>query len=201
MSENDKLETYKKRRNFTKSPEPSGKKEKTSKKNIFVIQKHAATRLHYDFRLAIGGILVSWAIPKGPSLNPQDKRLAIQTDDHPLSYANFEGIIPEGNYGAGTVMVWDIGIYKNIKKKDGKIIPMKTCLKNGHLEFFLEGKKLQGKFALIKMKNREQWLLVKMRDEHADAQKNPLKTQPQSAITGKTMNQIAKDTNNVTKYI
>ncbi|MFC1841645.1 DNA polymerase ligase N-terminal domain-containing protein [Candidatus Dependentiae bacterium] len=189
----DQLETYKKRRNFTKSPEPSGKKEKTKGKNIFVIQKHAATRLHYDFRLEIDGVLASWAIPKGPSLDPKEKRLAIRTDDHPLDYAKFEGVIPEGNYGAGTVMVWDIGTYRNIKEKDGKSIPLEKCLKNGQIEVWLEGKKLKGGYALIKMKREGQWLLIKMKDDFADARRNPVNTQTESALTGKTMNQIAKD--------
>jgi len=197
VSKKDSLKKYQKRRDFTKSPEPSGKKEKPIKKKIFVIQKHDATKLHYDFRLAIEGVLVSWAVPKGPSLNPTEKRLAIPTDDHPLSYAKFEGIIPKGNYGAGTVMVWDTGTYENIKTKDGKIVPMKKCLKNGQIEVFLKGKKLQGGFALVKMKGQEQWLLIKTRDKYASAKKNPVNTQTKSIITDRTMAQIAKDADKI----
>jgi len=193
VTKKNPLTQYKKRRDLKKSGEPKAKVV-TSGKNLFVIQKHAATRLHYDFRVAIDGLLVSWAVPKGPSTDPKQKRLAVRTDDHPKSYAKFEGIIPEGHYGAGTVMVWDIGKYKNIKKKDGKLVPMKQCLKNGQIEIWLEGQKLQGGYALIKMKHRKDlWLLIKMNDEHADARRNPVNTQNKSVLTGRTMNQIKKD--------
>jgi len=188
-----KLSEYKKRRDLKKSGEPIAKVV-PSGKNLFVIQKHDASRLHYDFRIAIDGVLVSWAVPKGPSTDPGEKRLAIRTDDHPMDYAKFEGVIPEGNYGAGTVMVWDIGKYKNIKKKDDTLVPMKQCLKNGQIEIWLEGEKLHGGYALIKMKQREnQWLLIKMKDEYADARKNPVNTQTKSVLSGRTMNQITKE--------
>lgn len=164
------------------------------KKPIFVIQKHDATTLHYDFRIEVDGVLKSWAVPKGPSLNPKDKRLAIMTTDHKMSYAKFEGVIPEGEYGAGTVMVWDNGTYKNIKEKDGKIIPIKKCLKDGSVEIFLYGKKIKGGFALVKMKNSDKnWLLIKMKDEYADARKNILKSEPKSAKTDRTLKEIAKE--------
>lgn len=193
VSKKDPLSKYKKRRNFTKSPEPAGKRKvKPSKKPIFVIQKHDATRLHYDFRIEIDGVLVSWAVPRGPSLNPKEKRLAIRTDDHPIDYAKFEGTIPEGQYGAGTVMVWDIGKYKNIKTKNGRVVSMKQCLKNGQIEIFLEGKKLKGGYALIQMRRKDQWLLIKMKDEHADARKNPVSTQTKSTLTDRTLKQIEK---------
>ncbi len=148
----NKLEVYRKRRNLKVSPEPVGTVKKTrGKKAIFVIQKHAARALHYDVRLEIDGVLVSWAVPKGPSMNPRVKHLAVRTDDHPMEYAKFEGVIPEGSYGAGTVMVWDIGTYKNIKTTDdGELVPMKECLKQGRVEVFLKGKKLEGGYALIK---------------------------------------------------
>jgi len=194
VTKKEALKEYKKKRELSRSPEPSGKvTSKKTDKNIFVIQKHDSSRLHYDLRLEINGVLVSWAVPKGPSLNPKDKRLAIQTDDHPLDYATFEGVIPESNYGAGTVMVWDIGTYKNIKTKGGKLIPIEQCLKNGQIEVWLEGKKLTGGFALIKMQDREnQWLLIKMKDEYASARNNPVNTKTKSALTGRTLYQIKK---------
>lgn len=176
------LKEYKLRRNFAKSPEPAGDGSKsqvcgrklkgdgskTGKKPIFVIQKHQASHLHYDFRLEIDGVLKSWAVPKGPSTDPRDKRLAVVTDDHPMEYAKFEGVIPPGNYGAGTVTIWDKGIYKNIKQKNGEFIPIDQCYKNGQIEVFLYGKKLKGAYALIEFKGREnQWLLIKMNDEFA----------------------------------
>jgi DNA ligase D-like protein (predicted 3'-phosphoesterase) len=173
-----KLKTYAKRRDLKRSKEPAAKVGK-GKSHIFVIQKHDASRLHYDFRLEIDGVLVSWAVPKGPSTNPADKRLAVRTDDHPMGYAKFEGIIPEGEYGGGTVMVWDYGTYKNIKEKDGKIVPMKQCLKNGQIEVWLKGHKLSGGYALVKTKlggKGDNWLLVKMRDDEASARRNPVST-------------------------
>lgn len=190
----DSLKTYKAKRDFAKSPEPTGdqlaKKIKKSKKPIFVIQKHEASRLHYDFRLEIDGVLVSWAIPKGPSPNPKIKRLAVQTEDHPLDYAYFEGIIPEG-YGAGEVMVWDLGTYQNIKD-----ISMKKALKEGRIEVFLEGQKLEGAYALIRTKyqdSKKNWLFFKMKDEYADGRKNPVSTKDYSVLTGRTIKQIKND--------
>ena len=159
----------------------------------FVIQKHAARSLHYDFRLSIGGVLVSWAIPKGPSTSTKVKRLAVRTDDHSIAYAKFEGVIPNGEYGAGTVMVWDKGTYKNIKKKDGKLVPMERCLKNGRIEVFLKGEKLEGGYALIRMVQKGQWLLIKMKDEYARARGNPVRTKTKSVLTGRTMRQITSD--------
>ncbi len=193
------LKTYAKRRNLKKSKEPAAKrpkKRKTSKDLIFVIQKHAASHLHYDFRIEYNRVLKSWAVPKGPSLNPAVKRLAIVTDDHPMSYAKFEGVIPAGNYGAGTVMVWDIGTYQNIKEKDGKPVSMRECFKRGIIEIFLHGTKLMGGFALIRTGREKQWLLIKMRDEYASARKNPVNTQNKSALTDRTMTQIKKDSPN-----
>jgi DNA ligase D-like protein (predicted 3'-phosphoesterase) len=190
------LTTYQEKRNFSKTPEPKGVAKKSKKNSdlpMFVIQKHEASRLHYDLRLEIGDVLVSWAIPKGPSTNPEDKRLAIQTEDHPMDYGDFEGVIPEGNYGAGPVMVWDTGTYQNIKEVDGKLVPMERCLKDGRIEIFLYGQKLQGGYALIRMKSdakKNQWLFIKMKDEHADKRRNPVSTQNKSALTGRTMKQI-----------
>ncbi|MBD3249333.1 DNA ligase [Candidatus Woesearchaeota archaeon] len=183
------LEKYKKKREFSKTPEPEAKKKK-HKNPMFVIQKHDATNLHYDFRLEIEGVLKSWAVPKGPSLDPKEKRLAIETEDHPIDYANFEGTIPEGNYGAGTVMLWDKGTYENIKKEDNKEVPMKKAYSKGHLVFELKGKKLKGGFALTRFRE-DKWLLVKKDDDKADARVNILKKN-KSTKSGKTLKQIEK---------
>lgn len=199
VAKKDLLKTYREKRDLEKTPEPSGrvKRGKKKKKALFVIQKHDASHLHYDFRLEIDGVLVSWAVPKGPSTDPKDKRLAIQTEDHPMAYAHFEGVIPEGNYGAGTVMVWDTGTYENIKHKNNKLVNMTDCLADGQIEIVLQGKKLQGAFALIKTKwhegNKNQWLLMKMKDDYADARRNLLASEPNSALTGRTMAQIAQE--------
>ena len=194
------LKKYKKKRNLNESPEPKpakatqSKKNKNTSKNIFVIQKHDASHLHYDFRLEIDGVLKSWAIPKGPSTDPHDKRLAIETEDHPMEYATFEGVIPEGHYGAGPVIVWDNGTFDNIKEKDGKPIPLPQCYKNGQIEVNLHGKKLQGGYALIRTAtgdDKKKWLCIKMKDEFADARRNPISSEPKSAISGKTIEEIA----------
>jgi DNA ligase D-like protein (predicted 3'-phosphoesterase) len=160
-----------------------------------VIQKHAARRLHYDFRIEVDGVLKSWAVPKGPSTDPRDRRLAVPTEDHPMEYATFEGVIPEGEYGAGTVMVWDTGTYANIREKDGEESPMAECVESGHIAIWLEGKKLQGGYALVRTGKGDsaRWLLLKMKDERADARRNPVNSQPKSAITGRTLKQIARD--------
>ena len=198
MNKKTKLDQYKNRRNFTKTPEPSGTRKKRSIKGaLFVIQKHAASHLHYDFRLEIDGILKSWAVPKGPSTDPGIKRLAIPTEDHPMEYATFEGVIPEGEYGAGTVMVWDIGTFENIKKTDDTLVPIEQCYKNGHIEVSLHGKKLNGDYALIRVNTstykQHSWLLVKMRDEYADSKSDIINSEPCSALTGKTMEEIKKE--------
>lgn len=189
---------YKDKRDFSKTPEPEGGKLKGNPQNpTFVIQKHDATNLHYDFRLEIDGTLKSWAVPKGPSTNPSVKRMAIPTEDHPLEYGNFEGTIPEGEYGGGTVMIWDKGTFKNLKHdKDGKEISLSKSYKMGTLEFSLEGEKLQGGYALVKMKSgnmKGNWLLIKMDDDDADARRKPTSTQNKSVVSGRTMNEIAKE--------
>lgn len=164
------LKSYSSRRDFAKTPEPPAavylKKRGRPKRPVFVVQKHSASHLHYDFRLEISGVLVSWAIPKGPPLIIGEKRLAIQTEDHPLEYAQFAGKIPEGEYGAGTVKIWDHGYYNNIKTKDGSIVPIGKCLQNGHIEVYLYGKKVEGPYTLIKTKFRNKdssWLIIKMK--------------------------------------
>src|SRR3984893_423454 len=165
------LEDYRRKRKFTETPEPSGRVRTSSRTHIFVVQKHSASHLHYDFRLAITGVLVSWAVPKGPSMNPADKRLAIRTEDHPLEYAKFEGVIPEGQYGAGTVVVWDTGTYDSTNNN----IPPEQQLAQGKIDIVLHGVKLRGGFSLVRpgkaspeSKGRERWLLVKRRDQYAD---------------------------------
>ena len=177
----DSLKSYREKRNFrvTAEPEPSGERTET-RTQIFVVQKHSARSLHYDLRLEVDGVLKSWAVPKGPSTNPKDKRLAIQTEDHPLEYASFEGTIPEGEYGAGTVIVWDTGTFKNMSKKDGLDITLAQALENGHAAIWLEGKKLSGGYALTRTPRG--WLLVKMRDEKADAKRDILKESPGSVL-------------------
>jgi DNA ligase D-like protein (predicted 3'-phosphoesterase) len=157
-----------------------------------VIQKHDARSLHYDFRLEAGGVLKSWAVPKGPSTDPRDKRLAMPTEDHPLDYGDFEGVIPEGNYGAGTVIVWDTGSYRNVTERDGEEVPIEEALDAGHAVVWLEGRKLQGAWTLqrIGRGKEERWLLVKKRDEGADARRNPVRTQPESVLSGKTIEDL-----------
>jgi len=154
------LEKYQKKRDFKKTPEPKGKLKPGPAKR-FVVQKHDASHLHYDFRLEVAGVLVSWAVPKEPSLDPSVKRLAIKVENHPLDYINFKGVIPKGEYGAGTVEIWDKGTYKNLLDA-----PMETALKKGHLALDLKGKRLKGAFALTRFRRErggEQWLLVKMK--------------------------------------
>ncbi|WP_312762070.1 DNA polymerase ligase N-terminal domain-containing protein [Epilithonimonas sp.] len=166
------LEDYNKKRNFKETSEPVGKETSSGKKLKFVIQRHAATRLHYDFRLEMDGVLKSWAVPKGPSLNPADKRLAMMVEDHPYSYRTFEGSIPKGNYGAGEVEIWDEGTYEPIEKIEGKSddLVMRSELHKQSLKFILHGKKLKGEFALVKIKNSKDenaWLLIKHKDQFA----------------------------------
>ncbi len=196
------LEEYKRKRRFSETPEPPPKLDK-SKGHRFVVQRHRATRLHYDFRLEMEGVLKSWAVPKGPSLNPADKRLAMQVEDHPVSYFDFEGIIPEGNYGAGTVMVWDVGTWEPLsaETKNGKYLTAtdaeaSAMLKKGDFKFRLHGKRLNGDYALIHMKARRpgskgtEWLLIKKQDENVDSRFD-IDKYDTSVLSGKTMPQIA----------
>lgn len=171
------LEEYNKKRDFDQTAEPKGKSEKGKGKLKFVVQRHAASRLHYDFRLEMDGVLKSWAVPKGPSLNPTDKRLAMMVEDHPYSYRAFEGTIPEGNYGAGEVEIWDEGTYEPLEKAKGKPddLVMQHELHTGSMKFVLHGKKLQGEFALVKIKNADDgnpWLLIKHKDDFATDEYN-----------------------------
>lgn len=177
---------YMKKRDLKKSPEPKMKKKKTGR-SIFVIQKHDASHLHYDFRLEIDGVLKSWAIPKGPSTDPKDKRLAILTEDHPIDYADFEGVIPEGNYGAGKVIVWDKGTFSNKKDKT-----LSEQFDDGVLEVEIKGKKIEGGYALRRFRGEKNWLLIKMKDDKADARRNPVSSEPESVISGKKIEELEK---------
>lgn len=192
------LNEYNAKRNFKNTPEPSGVTSDTpprrSKKGIilrFVIQKHEASRLHYDFRLETrDGVLLSWAVPKGPSLDPRQKRLAVETEDHPLDYIDFEGVIPEGNYGAGTVVVWDIGTYAT--ERD-----IQQQFRDGKISFTLNGTKIKGSFTLIRIRQRhKQWLLIKSDDDYyssATSEPDLTVTSPESVLTGSTNDDTAKN--------
>jgi bifunctional non-homologous end joining protein LigD len=190
------LEEYRRKRKFSETPEPVGRARRGIRKRMFLVQKHDASRLHYDFRLAINGVLVSWAVPKGPSMNPAEKRLAVRTEDHPLEYADFEGVIPAGQYGAGTVMVWDKGKYES---KD-RTAP-EDQLARGKIDVVLHGEKLRGGFTVIRTANRamghrdgKRWLLIKQRDEQADPAWNiESPTLDYSALTGRTLKQIEEE--------
>ena len=192
------LKRYRKKRGSGRTPEPSGKKgsKKRSGGPIFVIQKHDASQLHNDLRLEVEGVLASWAVPKGPSTDPREKRLARKVEDHPLDYAEFEGVIPEEEYGGGTVLVWDKGTYRNTTEEDGEEVSMAQALREGHATFVLKGKKLRGGYALTRTKrgkDSQNWLLVKMKDDHADARRNPVSTEPKSVLSNRTLRQIADD--------
>lgn len=185
---------YRRKRNLTKSGEPAGASKSFGAAPLFVIQKHDARSLHYDFRLEVDGVLKSWAVPKGPSTDPSKKRLAIETEDHPLDYADFEGVIPQGQYGGGTVLIWDRGTYRNITQKDQGLRPLKLALEEGHALVRLEGQKLTGGYALQRIDaDKGHWLLIKMDDDDADARRNPVSSEPDSVATGRSLKEIASD--------
>jgi bifunctional non-homologous end joining protein LigD len=190
VPEADSLARYNAKRDFAKTAEPAGKVTKGAG-NRFLVQKHDATRLHWDFRLEVDGVLKSWAVTRGPSLDPDEKRLAVRTEDHPLSYADFEGTIPKGEYGGGTVMLWDAGSWEPIKGKSAK------DLEKGHLHFVLHGERMQGEWLLIRLKPRgkekaENWLLRKIDDAFAGATDELVETGLTSVTTGRTMQEIAE---------
>ncbi len=193
----EKLAKYRSMRDFEKTAEPSGKRAQVRHKRAagdsFVIQKHAARRLHYDFRLELDGVLLSWSVPKGPSLSPTERRLAVRTEDHPLDYAGFEGIIPKGEYGGGTVAVWDRGTWH--PESDPR-----EAMKKGRLTFTLDGTKLKGRWHLVRTKpqgKQESWLLFKGRDEASNENADIVTEKPESVITGRTIDQIAADADRV----
>jgi bifunctional non-homologous end joining protein LigD len=188
------LKEYRSKRNFGTTPEPAGQPKTPAGQGslIYVVQKHRATQLHYDFRLEWNGVLLSWAVPKGPSLDPAVKRLAMQVEDHPIDYADFEGVIPEGEYGGGTVMVWDQGSWTpEVPDVDGAV-------KKGDLKFTLEGKKLKGSWVLVRTRGfgsqpgRSSWLLIKHRDQYASP-RDIMAEEPRSALSHRLLAEIARD--------
>ncbi|MEJ2538972.1 MAG: DNA polymerase ligase N-terminal domain-containing protein [Gemmatimonadota bacterium] len=192
------LDEYRDKRNLNRSPEPDSEDGGSGGSDAprFVVQEHDASNLHWDFRLEVDGVLKSWAVPKGPSTDPSEKRLAIPTEDHPLEYADFEGVIPEGEYGGGTVLVWDTGPYRNLKEDDdGEPVPVADQLADGHATVWLSGRKIRGGYALIRTGSGEdeRWLLVKMDDEEADARRNPTSTEPESVKTGRTLDEVREE--------
>jgi bifunctional non-homologous end joining protein LigD len=190
----DLLKKYRSMRDFGVTPEPAGGKPKKSKLPVFVIQKHQASHLHYDFRLEMEGVLKSWAVPKGPSYDPTVKRLAMMTEDHPYDYKDFEGVIPAGNYGAGNVIIWDEGTWELTEPDDGV-----KGIRQGKLAFKMYGKKMFGEWALVKIKGRSpkgnEWLLLKHRDGYANGEIDVTEVAPQSVISGKTVEEIGDSTN------
>ena len=197
-SAQEKLAKYMEKRDFRVTREPAEGEvdiEWATERPIFVIQKHDASNLHYDLRLEVDGVLKSWAVPKGPSTDPSERRLAMPTEDHPLAYADFEGVIPQGEYGGGTILVWDRGSYRNLKEPEEgeeEPKPVSQQLDEGHLTIWLEGEKLSGGYALIRTGKGDdpRWLLIKMKDEEADARRNPTSTEPASVKTGRTLEEI-----------
>jgi bifunctional non-homologous end joining protein LigD len=198
------LAEYRGKRDFEHTGEPAGVGPVlgavSTPRPLFVVQKHDATALHYDFRLQVMGVLKSWAVPKGPSLDPADKRLAVLTEDHPLEYATFEGVIPKGEYGGGTVLVWDFGWWEpdlawiRTAKEAGPVDPG-AALAKGELKFVLHGAKLTGSWALVQMKGRgdKNWLLIKHRDEAARPGTSLVQDAPDSVISGRSLERVAAD--------
>jgi bifunctional non-homologous end joining protein LigD len=185
LSKYGKLAEYNRKRRFDVTPEPAGKMGRARKEALeFVIQKHRASRLHYDFRLEHDGVMLSWAVPKGPSLDPSNKRFAMQTEDHPIEYNQFEGVIPEGQYGGGTVMIWDRGSW------EPEVEDVEQALAKGDLKFKLHGKKLHGSWVLVRMRPR-QWLLIKHRDKAASTI-DITAAKTRSAVSRRTLASIAR---------
>jgi bifunctional non-homologous end joining protein LigD len=187
----DALKTYRQKRNFDITPEPAAGGVADEQARAFVIQKHWATRLHYDLRLELEGTMKSWAVPKGPSFDPADKRMAVHVEDHPISYNTFEGTIPQGEYGGGTVMLWDRGTYE--ADDGGGAESLRRGYEKGELRFVMHGKRLKGGFVLARLRRpgRPQWLLIKRRDDYADVDRDITAEQMTSVATKRTMEQIS----------
>ena len=190
----ERLKRYRAKRDFAKTPEPDASGSAgPGGEPTFVVQKHAATALHYDFRLEVDGTMPSWAVPRGPSYNPKEKRFAVHVEDHPLDYQDFEGRIPAGEYGGGEVIVWDRGTYRNITGDAAAPTAMREAIDTGHVSVWLEGSKLHGGWALTRTGpagERERWILVKRRDEHADPARDVTADEPRSAKTGRTIEEL-----------
>jgi DNA ligase D-like protein (predicted 3'-phosphoesterase) len=186
------LDKYRSMRDFTRTPEPSGGSAATGAPT-FVIQKHAATALHYDFRLQVDDVMPSWAVPRGPSHDPKVRRLAVQTEDHPLDYQTFEGVIPRGEYGGGEVIVWDRGTYERVSHKPGPVPDMRTSIEQGHFTVMLHGEKLVGEWSLIRTGSRngkDNWMMIKHKDEYVDEALDIETERPESVLTGRTIEDI-----------
>jgi DNA ligase D-like protein (predicted 3'-phosphoesterase) len=196
MSDDDRLSAYRDKRDLSSSPEPGGE---TSGDGgpIFVIQEHDASTHHFDLRIEVDGVLKSWSVPKGPSTDPSEKRLAIPTEDHPTDYADFEGVIPDDEYGGGTVLLWDRGPYRNLRAdKDDDGATMAESYDDGKIEVWLDGSKITGGYALVRTGSKDddeaRWLLIKMDDGEADARRNPTSTEPESVASGRDLEEIAE---------
>ena len=193
-----RLAEYRRKRDFSRTREPAGGRRKKSARLAYVIQKHAASSLHYDLRLELEGVMKSWAVPKGPSLDPAVKRLAIQVEDHPIEYNRFEGTIPAGEYGGGTVMIWDYGTYTAAGDEDDPETALREGYRKGNFKFMLRGKRLRGSWVLVRTRGRGdrsrqgQWLLIKHRDATSDPDTDPTDVYQTSARTGRTMDEIAE---------
>ncbi|MGW0734848.1 DNA polymerase ligase N-terminal domain-containing protein [Streptomyces sp. NPDC002851] len=199
------LSAYRRKRDFERTREPpgdegAGPSAAAGREPVFVVQIHDASTLHFDFRLEVDGVLKSWSIPKGPSTDPHDKRLAMPTEDHPMEYREFEGVIPEGDYGGGTVIVWDEGTYRPLppKKRKDRDASFAERLANGHVTFWMDGKKLHGGYGLTRFRTqesegRESWLLVKENDERAGQRGAPDPRRARSARSGRTLRQVAAE--------
>jgi DNA ligase D-like protein (predicted 3'-phosphoesterase) len=207
-----RLDAYRGKRDFSRTAEPApgrkaqgqkGQGQKTPGKKgkgatvrgrasdpVFVVQEHAASSHHFDVRLEVDGVLVSWAVPKGPSTDPKEKRLAVPTEDHPMEYAEFEGTIPAEDYGGGSVIVWDAGTYRNITERRGEAVPMRGGLDDGHVSVWLEGTKLVGGWSFTR--TGRNWIMVKRRDDRADARRKPTTSQRESVLSGQTVDEIAE---------
>lgn len=190
----DALRRYHEKRNFAKTPEPIGGHAQASVEPVFVIQKHAAACLHYDLRIEVDGVLKSWSAPRGLSSDPRDRRLAVMTEDHPLEYQDFEGVIPRGQHGAGQVIVWDHGTYRNVTDDPDHPTPVTDAIEDGKVEVFFEGAKVRGHYVLIRMcradEEREDWLLIKLRDEYVGSLPEDLEDRPESVLTGRTVKDL-----------
>lgn len=190
---NDRLEEYADKRDFRRTTEPSGNEVPAADgPPRFVVQHHLASSEHYDVRLEIDGVLVSWAVPKGPSTDPREKRLAIRTEDHPIEYLDFEGTIPEDEYGGGSVIVWDIGTWENCTTSNDEPVAAADAVDAGHISFRIDGTKLCGGYTLQRFRDDDQWLLIKQDDDEADARRRPTSTQPESVVSGHTADEVSE---------